>query len=86
VFVRKTPIPKEEQSTAIEAEEGLLPQEPIRPDERILEAGVVELKRVVLDLESRDEENQADRLAKDKTGSALGSESRDEHNSKAGKG
>jgi cobalt-zinc-cadmium efflux system membrane fusion protein len=86
VFVRKTPIPKEEQLTAIEAEEGLLPQEPIRPDERILEAGVMELKRVVLDLESRHAEKPVDHLAKHKTGSALGSESRDEHNSKAGKG
>ena len=34
VFVRKTPIPKEEQLTAIEAEEGLLPQEPVQPGER----------------------------------------------------
>ena len=36
VFVRSTPIPKEEQLTALEAEEGLLPKEPLRPGERVL--------------------------------------------------
>jgi cobalt-zinc-cadmium efflux system membrane fusion protein len=53
VFVRKTPIPKEEQLTTSEAEEGLLPQEPLRAGELVLVAGSVELKRVVIDLESR---------------------------------
>ena len=53
VFVRDTPIPKEEQLTPQEAEEGLLPKEPLRPGERVLLAGSVELKRVVIDLESR---------------------------------
>jgi membrane fusion protein, heavy metal efflux system len=53
VFVRDTPIPKEQQLTALEAEEGLLPKEPLRPGDRVLLAGSVELKRVVIDLESR---------------------------------
>ncbi len=44
VFVRDTPIPKEEQLTAQDAEEGLLPIEPLRPGERVLSAGAVELK------------------------------------------
>ncbi|HKM55814.1 MAG TPA: efflux RND transporter periplasmic adaptor subunit [Isosphaeraceae bacterium] len=52
VFVRNTPIPKEEQLTAREAEEGLLPKEPLRPGERVLLAGAVELKAALLDLES----------------------------------
>ena len=56
VFVQDTPIPKEEQLTALEAEEGLLPKEPLRPGERVLVAGSVELKRVVIDLESRPKE------------------------------
>ncbi len=53
VFVQDTPIPKEEQLTPSEAEEGLLPKEPLRPGERVLLAGSLELKRVVIDLESR---------------------------------
>jgi cobalt-zinc-cadmium efflux system membrane fusion protein len=52
VFVRATPIPEEEQLTAEEAEEGLLPKEPLRPGERVLLSGAVELKAAVLDLES----------------------------------
>jgi len=36
VFVRSTPITKEEQLTAVEAEQGLLPKEPLRPGERVL--------------------------------------------------
>jgi len=55
VFVRDTPIPKEEQLTASEAEEGLLPKEALRPGERVLLSGAVELKAAVLDLESRPE-------------------------------
>ncbi len=43
--------------TTTEAEEGLLPQEPLCPGERVLTAGSVELKRVVMDLESRPHEN-----------------------------
>jgi cobalt-zinc-cadmium efflux system membrane fusion protein len=53
VFVRSTPIPKAEQLTAQEAEEGLLPKEPLRPDERVLQAGVGELKAALLNLESK---------------------------------
>jgi cobalt-zinc-cadmium efflux system membrane fusion protein len=66
VFVRSTEFPKEEQLTTQEAEEGLLPKEPIRPGDRVLLAGPVELKRVVLDLESRPKEKPTDRLARAK--------------------
>ncbi len=44
VFVRNTPLPKEERLTAKEAEEGLLPKEPLRAGDRVLLAGAVELK------------------------------------------
>src|SRR5262249_53777073 len=53
VFVRSTPIPKEEQLTAKEAEEGLLPKEPLRPGERVLQTGAGELKAALLNLESQ---------------------------------
>jgi cobalt-zinc-cadmium efflux system membrane fusion protein len=53
VLVRSTPIPRAEQLTAQEAEEGLMPREPLRPGERVLLSGAVELKAVVLDLQSR---------------------------------
>jgi cobalt-zinc-cadmium efflux system membrane fusion protein len=53
VFVRATPIPSAQQRTAREAEERLLTKEALRPGERVLMAGSVELKAVVLDLESR---------------------------------
>jgi membrane fusion protein, heavy metal efflux system len=66
VFVRDTPIPKEEQLTAQEAEEGLLPKEPLLPGDRVLLAGSVELKRVVLDLESRPKTKPTGLLARTK--------------------
>ena len=66
VFVRNTPLPKEEQLTAKEAEEGLLPKEPLRPGERVLLAGAVELKAALQDLESRPEKKEADKPATDK--------------------
>ena len=47
VFVKQTPIPKEEQLTAQEAAEGLLPKEALRPGERVLLRGAV--VRVVQD-------------------------------------
>jgi cobalt-zinc-cadmium efflux system membrane fusion protein len=56
VFVGAAPIPKDEQLTARDAEEGLLPKEPLRPGDRVLTAGSVELKRVAIDLESRPKE------------------------------
>jgi membrane fusion protein, heavy metal efflux system len=86
VFVRATPVPKDEQLTAREAEEGLLPIEPLRPGERVLTAGSVELKRVVIDLDSRPTEKPADRLAKARARSASGLESRPELKPKARKG
>jgi cobalt-zinc-cadmium efflux system membrane fusion protein len=55
VLVRTTPIPRDEQLTAQEAEEGLLPKEPLLSGERVLLSGAVELKAVVLDLEARPE-------------------------------
>jgi cobalt-zinc-cadmium efflux system membrane fusion protein len=66
VFVQDTPIPEAERLTASEAEEGLLPKEPLRPGERVLLAGSVELKRVVLDLESRPKDKASDLLVKAK--------------------
>jgi cobalt-zinc-cadmium efflux system membrane fusion protein len=55
VFVRSTPIPKEEQLTPPEAEEGLLPKEPLWPGERVLQSGAGELKAALLNLESQPE-------------------------------
>jgi cobalt-zinc-cadmium efflux system membrane fusion protein len=52
VFVRSAPIPKPEQLTAGEAEEGLLPKQPLRPGERVLQTGAGELKAALLDAES----------------------------------
>ncbi len=42
VLVRSTPIPKEEQLTAAEATQGLLPKEPLRRGERVLVHGAPE--------------------------------------------
>jgi cobalt-zinc-cadmium efflux system membrane fusion protein len=58
VLVRSTPIAADEQLTAQEKDEGLLPRAPLRPGERVLVAGAVELKAVVLDLESRPEKKK----------------------------
>jgi membrane fusion protein, heavy metal efflux system len=66
VFVRSSPFSKDEQLTAAEAEEGLLPKEPIRPGDRVLTAGSVELKRVAIDLESRPKEQSGDLVVKAK--------------------
>ena len=85
VFVRSTPIPKEEQLTAQEKEEGLMPKEPFRPGERVLQAASVELKAVVLDLESRPKEKPTDLLAKAKARSVLDPGSRAEAKAKVGK-
>ena len=86
VFVRKTPIPKEEQLTATEAEEGLLPKEPLRPGERVLLAGSVELKRVMIDLESRPKEKPTNLLARAKTRPVPDLGSPPEQKPKRGKG
>ncbi len=86
VFVRDTPIPKAEQLTAREAEEGLLPKEPLRPGERVLVAGSVELKRVAIDLDSRRQEQPAEQLAKAKMRPPSDVESRSEPKPKARKG
>jgi cobalt-zinc-cadmium efflux system membrane fusion protein len=53
VFARSTTIPKEEQLTAREKEEGLLPKEPLEPGTRVLRSGAGELKAVLLNLESQ---------------------------------
>ena len=53
VFVRSTPIPKKEQLTAKEPDEGLLPIEPLLPGERVLQSGAGELKAALLNLESQ---------------------------------
>ena len=60
VFVRSTPIPKEEQLTAQEAEEGLLPKEPLRPGERVLSGRGGGTQSALCSTSSRDR-GQADR-------------------------
>ncbi len=52
VFVRSTPLPKDEQLTAEEAEADLLPKEPLLPGDRVLLSGTLELKAADLQLES----------------------------------
>jgi membrane fusion protein, heavy metal efflux system len=52
-FIRSTPIPKAERLTAREAEEGLLPKEPLLPNERILRSGTGELHMAILVLEAQ---------------------------------
>jgi len=86
VFVRDTPIPKDEQLTAQEAEGGLLPKEPLRPGERVLVSGAVELKAAVLDLESRPETKPTDLVAKAKAQSVSDRDLRPEPKPKARKG
>jgi multidrug efflux pump subunit AcrA (membrane-fusion protein) len=58
-FVRSTPIPKKEQLTPQEAEEGLLPREPLLPGERVLQSGAGELKAALLELESEPQKEGA---------------------------
>ena len=70
VFVRKTPLSKDEQLTDKDAEEGLLPKTPLLPGERILLAGTVELKAALQDLESHPV-NDAEKTATDKPQLAL---------------
>jgi cobalt-zinc-cadmium efflux system membrane fusion protein len=47
----------EEQRTAQEEEEGLLPKEPLRPGERVVLTGTGELKMALLALESQAEKD-----------------------------
>jgi cobalt-zinc-cadmium efflux system membrane fusion protein len=86
VFVRSSPIPKEEQLTAREAEEGLLPKEALRAGERVLLSGAVELKAAVQELESRPEKKPTERVAKARARSVSDLESRPEKKSKADRG
>jgi cobalt-zinc-cadmium efflux system membrane fusion protein len=53
VFVRSKPFAKNESLSDEEKELGMLPKEPLRPGESILQSGVGELKAVVLDRESQ---------------------------------
>jgi cobalt-zinc-cadmium efflux system membrane fusion protein len=53
VFVRSKPFAKGEQRTPDEEALGMLPKEPLRPGECILQTGVGELKAALLDLESQ---------------------------------
>jgi membrane fusion protein, heavy metal efflux system len=86
VFVRSSAIRKEEQETAQETEEGLLPKEPIRPGDRVLVAGSVELKRVAIELESRPKANPTDLLANVKPRPVSDPDSRPESKPRAPKG
>ncbi|MGD0043363.1 MAG: hypothetical protein ABSE84_23660 [Isosphaeraceae bacterium] len=72
--------------TAKEAEEGLLPKEPLPPGECVLLAGVVELKAAPLDLESRPESKTADRGAREKARSVVDLLSPPDKRPKVGKG
>ena len=58
VFVRATDIPEKERLSAQEAEEGILPKEPLHSGELLLTAGSVELKATVMDL-MREAEHEA---------------------------
>jgi cobalt-zinc-cadmium efflux system membrane fusion protein len=78
VFVRETPVPKEEQLTTKEAEEGLLPKEPLRAGELVLLAGAVELKAKLQDLESRPEKMDDAKPVKDQPQLARDPQSRPE--------
>jgi cobalt-zinc-cadmium efflux system membrane fusion protein len=66
MFVRATPLPRDQQLTDQEKDEGLLPKEPLRPGERVLVAGAMELKAAVLELESLPEKKPTERVAKAK--------------------
>ncbi len=61
VFIRKTPLAAEATTPASDA--GLLPKESLQPGDRVLVAGTVELKRVVIDLESRPHHSPANSVA-----------------------
>jgi cobalt-zinc-cadmium efflux system membrane fusion protein len=56
VFVRRTPLSEDARLTPREAEEGLLPKEPLLAGDRILLSGVLELKAALMDLEARRDE------------------------------
>jgi cobalt-zinc-cadmium efflux system membrane fusion protein len=86
VFVRSSSIPKDEQLTAREADEGLLPKEPLRAGERVLLSGAVELKAALLELESRPQTKPADKVARGRVPSVPGLEPPPETKPKAGKG
>jgi membrane fusion protein, heavy metal efflux system len=51
-FVRSKPLPNDAELSATDVEFGMLPKQPLCPDERILVSGVGELKAVVLEKES----------------------------------
>jgi multidrug efflux pump subunit AcrA (membrane-fusion protein) len=54
-FVRSKSFDKSVQPTKEEEQQGILPKEPLRPGELILQTGVGELKAKLLDLESQPE-------------------------------
>ncbi|HEV3261506.1 MAG TPA: efflux RND transporter periplasmic adaptor subunit [Gemmataceae bacterium] len=63
VFVRSRPLAQRERRTRGEEELGLLPREPLRPGDRILQSGVGELKAALLDREPQ----PGTKVAQDKT-------------------
>ena len=54
-YVRSKLKPAEMQQTPEENHQGLQPREPLRPGERIIAAGVLELRSALEDLESKPE-------------------------------
>jgi hypothetical protein len=53
VFVRSKPFGKGEEITPEEIELGMLPKQPLLPNERVLQSGVGELKTALFDRETQ---------------------------------
>jgi hypothetical protein len=62
--VRSTPLPRQEQRTPEEEDQGLLPREALRVGEVVLKTGAVELKAALLDKESQPDKEQKESRAK----------------------
>jgi cobalt-zinc-cadmium efflux system membrane fusion protein len=60
VFVRSKPFAKGEEITPEESEMGMLPKQPLLPNERVLQSGVGELKSALLDRESQPQKKDAE--------------------------
>jgi cobalt-zinc-cadmium efflux system membrane fusion protein len=67
-FVRSKPFRKEDELTREEKELGMLPRQPLRVGERVLRAGVNELKAALLDMldKAAQAEREANKAGKDK--------------------
>ena len=61
-YVMSTPVPKDDSE---DEEDGLLPKEPLRPDERIIKTGAGELKLALVQLESKAASEAKQKKSKD---------------------